>query len=156
MSGDNQTTQDVVEQAVDGFRSGIGKVGGWFGYGYSMVGITDDLVSGAEEKANEEMEARLTGKTDNLIDSIMSKENPGDNDSDDGEAPECGPAGGGGDGPDGGSDGGQCRPPIILDLDGDGVELVSLSESSVFYDINGNGYRYNMSWAGGGRRFAGV
>ena len=37
--------------------------------------------------------------------------------------------------------------PVILDLDGDGVELVSLDESSVFYDINGDGYKYNLGWA---------
>ena len=38
----------------------------------------------------------------------------------------------------GGGDGGK---PIVLDLDGDGVELVPLEESMAFYDINGDGYR---------------
>ena len=46
------------------------------------------------------------------------------------------PNGGGGDG-----------YPIVLDLDGDGVELVPLEESTAFYDINGDGYRERMAWA---------
>ena len=50
-----------------------------------------------------------------------------------------------GDGNGGGGGGG--TKPIILDLDGDGVELVPLDESSVFYDINGDGYKYNLGWA---------
>ena len=51
----------------------------------------------------------------------------------------------GGDG-DGGSDGGGGKP-IVLDLDGDGVELVALEDSTAFYDINGDGYRERMAWA---------
>ncbi len=46
------------------------------------------------------------------------------------------------------SDRGRFGPPIILDLDGDGVELTSLDESSAFYDISGDGYRNKMGWAG--------
>ena len=49
----------------------------------------------------------------------------------------CGDNGGGG------GDG----KPIVLDLDGDGVELVPLDESTAFYDINGDGYRERMAWA---------
>ncbi|MDE0408366.1 MAG: hypothetical protein OXN81_10950, partial [Alphaproteobacteria bacterium] len=37
--------------------------------------------------------------------------------------------------------------PIMLDLDGDGVELVPLEESTAFFDINGDGYRERMAWA---------
>ncbi len=37
--------------------------------------------------------------------------------------------------------------PIVLDLDGDGVELVDLKNSNVFFDINNDGYRNNMGWA---------
>ena len=48
---------------------------------------------------------------------------------------------------DGNGGGGGGTKPVILDLDGDGVELVSLDESSVFYDINGDGYKYNLGWA---------
>ena len=48
---------------------------------------------------------------------------------------------GNGDGPGGGD------KPIILDLDGDGVELVPLEESTAFFDINGDGYRERMAWA---------
>ena len=58
--------------------------------------------------------------------------------------------GGGGSGGSGGSGGGGGGggKPIVLDLDGDGVELVALDESTAFYDINGDGYRYNLGWAG--------
>ena len=50
----------------------------------------------------------------------------------------------GGEGGDGGGGGGK---PIVLDLDGDGVELVALDDSTAFYDINGDGYRERMAWA---------
>ncbi|MGF1763686.1 calcium-binding protein [Aliivibrio kagoshimensis] len=46
------------------------------------------------------------------------------------------------------NDRGRFGPPIILDLDGDGVELTSLDESSAFYDISGDGYRNRVGWAG--------
>ena len=46
----------------------------------------------------------------------------------------------------GGGEGGGGKP-IILDLDGDGVELVPLEESTAFFDINGDGYRERMAWA---------
>ena len=36
--------------------------------------------------------------------------------------------------------------PIVLDLDGDGVELVPLEDSTAFFDINGDGYRERMGW----------
>ena len=39
-------------------------------------------------------------------------------------------------------------PPIIIDLDGDGVELVSLAEPTAFFDIDKDGFRENMGWAG--------
>ena len=45
----------------------------------------------------------------------------------------------------GGDDGGSGKP-IVLDLDGDGVELVGLEDSTAFFDINGNGYRERMAW----------
>ena len=52
----------------------------------------------------------------------------------------------GGDGGGGGGDGGGGGKPILLDLDGDGVELVSLEDSTAFYDIHGDGFRYHLSW----------
>lgn len=48
---------------------------------------------------------------------------------------------------DNGGGGGGGGKPIILDLDGDGVELVPLDESTAFYDLNGDGYRERMAWA---------
>ena len=49
-----------------------------------------------------------------------------------------------GEGSDGGDGGGK---PVILDLDGDGVELVPLEDSTAFFDIDGDGYRERMAWA---------
>ena len=90
---------------------------------------------------------------------------PGDGTDGNGGGPGSGPGGapggtgsgggGGGNGGGGGSSGGNDGDeggiggrPIVLDLDGDGVELTSLDESSAFYDINGDGYLYNLGWAG--------
>ena len=69
--------------------------------------------------------------------SPMGDRRPGSNEGGTGEG------GDGGDGGDGGSGGGK---PVFLDLDGDGVELVSLEDSTAYYDIHGDGFRYNLSW----------
>ena len=37
-------------------------------------------------------------------------------------------------------------PPVVLDLDGDGLELVNQSSSSVFFDYDNDGYRENVGW----------
>ena len=47
--------------------------------------------------------------------------------------------------PDGAAGGGS--KPIVLDLDGDGVELVALADSTAFYDADGDGWRERMAWA---------
>jgi len=47
----------------------------------------------------------------------------------------------------GNENGGGGDKPIVLDLDGDGVELVPIEDSTAFYDINGDGYRERMAWA---------
>jgi Ca2+-binding RTX toxin-like protein len=49
---------------------------------------------------------------------------------------------------DAGMDGGGSIKPILLDLDGDGVELISLDDSNAFFDINGDGYLDHMGWVG--------
>jgi RHS repeat-associated protein len=36
--------------------------------------------------------------------------------------------------------------PLVLDLDGDGVELISLEQSRTFFDTNSNGLREYTSW----------
>ncbi|MCE8420011.1 hypothetical protein LZ190_15085, partial [Rhodovulum sulfidophilum] len=43
-----------------------------------------------------------------------------------------------------------CIPadPIILDLDGDGIELISGSSSPVFFDQDGDGFRERTGWTG--------
>ena len=52
-----------------------------------------------------------------------------------------------GGGNDGAGDGpGSGGKPVVLDLDGDGVELVALEDSTAFYDIDGDGYRERMGW----------
>ena len=67
-----------------------------------------------------------------------SASNPGGNDGDGG-----GSEGGGGNGDNGG-----WGKPVVLDLDGDGVEYIARSASTAFFDINGDGYRNHMGWVG--------
>ncbi len=43
--------------------------------------------------------------------------------------------------------------PIILDLDGDGTELVSAADSNALYDLDGDGVRDDTSWIGSGDGF---
>lgn len=52
----------------------------------------------------------------------------------------------GDDGNSGGGDDAGSGKPVVLDLDGDGVELVALEDSTAFYDIDGDGYRERMGW----------
>ena len=40
--------------------------------------------------------------------------------------------------------------PIILDLDGDGIEITELSRSNVFMDSGGDGLLHRTAWAGAG------
>ncbi len=39
--------------------------------------------------------------------------------------------------------------PLVIDMDGDGIELVSLDQSRAFLDINGNGMREKLGWVKG-------
>jgi Ca2+-binding RTX toxin-like protein len=39
--------------------------------------------------------------------------------------------------------------PIVLDLDGDGIELVSLEKSTVQFDLNADGFREQTGWVKG-------
>jgi len=36
--------------------------------------------------------------------------------------------------------------PVVLDMDGDGVELVQQSDSKAWFDVKGNGYRSHIGW----------
>jgi len=38
--------------------------------------------------------------------------------------------------------------PIVLDLDGDGVELIKKQDSHAYYDVKGDGFRHNIGWVG--------
>ncbi len=39
-------------------------------------------------------------------------------------------------------------PPVVFDLDGDGIELLSISESGVLFDMDGNGTLDSTGWIG--------
>ncbi len=43
--------------------------------------------------------------------------------------------------------------PLVLDLDGNGINLVALENSTAFYDIDGDGLRTRMAWVGAGDGF---
>jgi Ca2+-binding RTX toxin-like protein len=38
--------------------------------------------------------------------------------------------------------------PLVLDLDGNGVDLIGASQSSVYFDFDGDGFRENTGWVG--------
>ncbi|CAI9399065.1 hypothetical protein ANOBCDAF_00194 [Pleomorphomonas sp. T1.2MG-36] len=40
--------------------------------------------------------------------------------------------------------------PVLLDLDGDGFDVTRLDQSSVYFDIGGDGYKHRTAWAGAG------
>ncbi|NEY92053.1 hypothetical protein [Tabrizicola oligotrophica] len=42
------------------------------------------------------------------------------------------------------------RRPILLDLDGDGIEITELTKSTVFTDTSGDGLDHRTAWAGAG------
>ena len=56
------------------------------------------------------------------------------------------PSSGGGTGGRGGAGGGSNIPPVVLDLDGDGVELISLVNSKVHIDFDGDGFADRTGW----------
>jgi hypothetical protein len=39
-------------------------------------------------------------------------------------------------------------PPIVIDLDGDGVELIAAKKSGIYFDWNGDGLKDETGWAG--------
>jgi uncharacterized metal-binding protein len=45
-------------------------------------------------------------------------------------------------------DGGSVWSPVVLDLDGDGVEIRELGSSNTFFDMAGDGYKHRTAWAG--------
>ncbi|EHS51049.1 hypothetical protein PDO_5270, partial [Rhizobium sp. PDO1-076] len=44
----------------------------------------------------------------------------------------------------------ETRFPILLDLDGNGLTITKLDDSSHFFDIHGDGYQHRAAWAGAG------
>ncbi|MEM5585972.1 hypothetical protein WNZ15_26230, partial [Roseibium sp. AS2] len=56
-----------------------------------------------------------------------------------------------GDGTRGGPDPSVCYcSPVLLDLDGDGLEVTALDRSTVFLDTGGDGFLHRTAWAGEG------
>ncbi|WP_432241550.1 cadherin-like domain-containing protein [Herbaspirillum robiniae] len=47
----------------------------------------------------------------------------------------------------GSSAGGGGKCPIVIDLDGDGIELIKPQDSHMFADLNGQGWREHIGWA---------
>ncbi|MFI0844670.1 hypothetical protein [Mesorhizobium sp. IMUNJ 23232] len=52
--------------------------------------------------------------------------------------------------PSGAAPGGTGKAPILLDLDGNGLTVDTLDTSSMFLDLDGDGYKQRMAWAGKG------
>ena len=40
--------------------------------------------------------------------------------------------------------------PVVIDLDGDGIEIIPLDKSHAFFDYNGDGAVGRTAWVGGG------
>ncbi|MBO6690333.1 MAG: hypothetical protein JJ919_17840, partial [Henriciella sp.] len=75
----------------------------------------------------------------------LGREDPGD--GGDCQPPESDPDGDGGDGSGGGSSSPDAfSSPLVLDLDGDGLELTFLKQSATFFDIDSDGIRERTSW----------
>ena len=58
---------------------------------------------------------------------------------------KLGLGGGGGDGPQDANGIGK-SDPLVLDLDGDGIELIDLEDSNAYFDLNGDGFSTLTSW----------
>ncbi|WP_422376203.1 DUF4214 domain-containing protein [Roseibium sp.] len=49
-----------------------------------------------------------------------------------------------------GAEGGSGSKPVLIDLDGDGLEVTALDRSTVFLDTGGDGFLHRTAWAGEG------
>ena len=45
---------------------------------------------------------------------------------------------------------GSLKTPLVLDLDGDGLELTSLAQSKAYFDLDANGFAQKTGWVTGG------
>ncbi|RDV07388.1 tandem-95 repeat protein [Sphingorhabdus pulchriflava] len=48
------------------------------------------------------------------------------------------------------------RDPLVLDLDGNGVSMSSLTGSNVFFDLDGDGFAERTGWVGAGEGFLAI
>ncbi|MGB8598821.1 MAG: calcium-binding protein [Burkholderiales bacterium] len=46
--------------------------------------------------------------------------------------------------------GGGGKKPIVIDLDGNGLDFKGLNDSNVFFDVNADGVRHHTAWVGAG------
>jgi hypothetical protein len=49
-----------------------------------------------------------------------------------------------------GWDYGDSFDPVVLDLDGSGIDITNRTDSTVYFDVDGDGYREQTAWAGAG------
>ena len=47
-----------------------------------------------------------------------------------------------------GFDCGDGKKPLVIDLNGDGLSIIGVDDSTVFFDVNDDGYREHIAWAG--------
>jgi hypothetical protein len=47
-----------------------------------------------------------------------------------------------------GWDYGDSWDPVVLDLDGSGIDITNRTDSTVYFDVDGDGYREQTAWAG--------
>ena len=101
------------------------------------VGLsTSDLFGSVDRKLEVTTTSGHSGTFSDLWDMLFGDESDGDFDPTPDYFGDPGPSL-----PDG-----QMYAPIVFDLDGDGVELVGLDDSTAFFDTNGDGLRTLTGW----------
>jgi hypothetical protein len=105
--------------------------------GSADAGSSDSGASDSGEASNGDASSGDTGSGDASGGDASGGGDSGGGDSGGGD-------GGGGDG--GGGDGGAA--PVVIDLDGDGLEFVPLGSSMAMFDMNGDALRDRTAWAG--------
>lgn len=118
----------------DGLRGGE-RTGGDAGIGAASSGDRGDGLRGGGSNSSS---SRSTGGSSS---GHSDSDTPGNRD---------GSVGGFGGGSGWGGGGGWAGVPILLDLDGDGISITELTQSTVFVDTDGDGLQNHTAWAGAG------
>jgi hypothetical protein len=90
-------------------------------------------------------DSELDDLIDDVLDDDDSDTDPGDGDTD------TGGDGGGSKDPASNGNNGDFRyedDPLVLDLDGDGIELIGIDAAEVKFDLNGDGFATDTAWVG--------